>query len=60
MIFYMVVLFIRIHAGGKRIDSLPVGALPFIVGSLFPAVAITIPSLLYIRSVSRKAKNKTV
>jgi hypothetical protein len=44
--------------GGKRIDSLPVGALPFLAGSLFPAAAITIPSLLYIRSISRKAKEK--
>ena len=55
----MDVLFLTI-LGGKSIGSLPVGALPFIVGSFFPVLAVTIPSMLYIRSVSKKrAKDKS-
>ena len=50
-----------VFQGGKSIGSLPVGALPFLVGSLFPAIAITIPSLLYIRSIANKRDlNKNV
>lgn len=34
--------------------GLPVGALPFLLGALFPAFGISVPSLLYIWSISNK------
>ena len=38
--------------------AFPKGALPFLVGAMCPAIAVVIPSLLYIRSVARKRGDK--
>ena len=43
-----------LYEKSKLSGSLPVGALPFLIGAIFPAVSIAIPALLYIRSVSNK------
>ena len=37
--------------------GLPVGALPFLLGALFPALGISVPSLLYIWSISSNKPN---
>ena len=38
----------------RKVVQLPPGALPFLAGGMCPAVAILVPSLLYIRNVTRK------
>ena len=43
-----------LYEKSKQSGSLPVGALPFLAGAVFPAIGIAIPALLYIRSVSNK------
>jgi DHA1 family tetracycline resistance protein-like MFS transporter len=43
-----------LYERSKQSGKLPVGALPFLAGAAFPALGVTIPALLYIRSVSRK------
>jgi MFS family permease len=43
-----------LYEKSKQSGTLPVGALPFLAGAAFPAIGISIPALLYIRSVSRK------
>ena len=43
-----------LYERSKLSGSLPVGALPFLAGAVFPAAGIAIPALLYIRSVANK------
>ena len=43
-----------LYERSKQSGTLPVGALPFLAGSAFPAVGIAIPAILYIRSVANK------
>ena len=43
-----------LYERSKLSGLLPVGALPFLAGAAFPAIGISIPALLYIRSVARK------
>ena len=43
-----------LYEKSKQLGTLPIGALPFLAGAAFPAIGISIPALLYIRSVSRK------
>ena len=43
-----------LYEKSKQLGTLPVGALPFLAGAAFPAIGISIPALLYIRSVQRK------
>lgn len=49
-----------LYERSKRSKTLPLGALPFLAGSIFPAAAICIPSLLYIRSVRRKKSGQDI
>eukprot|EP01038_Epipyxis_sp_PR26KG_P006517 gene6517-8957_t len=44
----------------KHNHLLPSGALPFLAGAMCPAIAVAIPSLLYIRSVSNKRKLQAI
>jgi DHA1 family tetracycline resistance protein-like MFS transporter len=41
----------------KKGSILPVGALPYLIGSLFPAAGIAVPLILYSRSVREKRRN---
>ena len=43
-----------LYEKSKQLGTLPIGALPFLAGAAFPAIGISIPALLYIRSLSRK------
>lgn len=43
-----------LYERSKSIGLLPVGALPFLAGALFPAVGVAVPVLLYIWSVNKK------
>ena len=47
-----------LYERSKMSGLLPVGALPFLAGAAFPAIGISIPALLYIRSVARKRAAK--
>jgi MFS family permease len=39
--------------------GLPVGALPFLIGSIFPATAIAIPTILYMWGMNKKLREKS-
>lgn len=43
-----------LYEWSKRRDSLPLGALPYLVGSAFPLVGVAVPFWLYLRSVEAK------
>ena len=45
-----------LYEKSKQSGLLPIGALPFLVGAMFPAIGIAVPCYLYIRSVSKKKK----
>jgi MFS family permease len=47
-----------LYEQSKKSKSLPLGALPFLIGSFFPALAIIIPSILYCESISKKQNQK--
>ncbi|CAN0467896.1 unnamed protein product, partial [Discosporangium mesarthrocarpum] len=44
----------------KRKNNLPLGALPYLVGSAFPLLGIAVPFALYMRSVEAKASGGMV
>lgn len=47
-----------LYEKSKQSRTLPVGALPFLVGSLGPCIAVAIPSILFIQSINRKRNYK--
>ena len=47
-----------LYEQSKKWGALPMGALPFLVGAMAPAIAIAIPSFLYITSVEKKRRLK--
>ena len=38
----------------KRQSSMPIGALPYLVGSIFPAAGVFVPLVLYFQSLRKK------
>lgn len=46
-----------LYEQSKSSGLLPVGASPFLVAALCPAIALSVTTLLYIRSVGKKRKN---
>ncbi|RYH20356.1 MFS transporter [archaeon] len=45
-----------LYEWSKKSAMLPMGALPFLAGALCPAVAVAVPSLLYVKSIASKRK----
>lgn len=46
-----------LYEWSKRADKVPLGALPYLVGSAFPLVGVAVPFWLYLRSVDTKVRN---
>eukprot|EP01031_Cornospumella_fuschlensis_P050777 gene50777-62101_t len=45
-----------LYEWSKKSAVLPMGALPFLAGALCPAVAVAVPSLLYVKTIAAKKK----
>ncbi|CAM9377998.1 unnamed protein product, partial [Hapterophycus canaliculatus] len=45
-----------LYEWSKRRQQLPLGALPYLVGSVFPLVGVAVPFWLYVRSVEAKVR----
>eukprot|EP00903_Cladosiphon_okamuranus_P015364 g14190.t1 len=46
-----------LYEWSKRRQQLPLGALPYLVGSVFPMVGVAVPFWLYLRSVEAKKRS---
>lgn len=46
-----------LYEWSKRRDSLPLGALPYLVGATFPLVGVAVPFWLYFRSIEAKVRS---
>jgi DHA1 family tetracycline resistance protein-like MFS transporter len=49
-----------LYERSKRASGFPPGALPYLIGSLFPLAAISLPATLYLRNVELKKKKQAL
>lgn len=45
-----------LYEWSKRRHNLPLGSLPYLVGSVFPLVGVAVPFMLYLRSIEEKVR----